>query len=90
MYTKTQVEELIKRIIFKDSFGDVHHEAHKVAKELEMDISVGDKEFQKIRQQIIEEYGYTADEMDDESIEGSVNLEARAEFAFKYGFDYEG
>lgn len=89
MYTKEQVEEIIKRIIFKDSFGDVHCEAQKVAKELKLDIVVGDKEFQKIRQDLIEEYGYSQDEMDEEGIEGELNLEARSEFRYKYGFEYE-
>lgn len=36
LLTKDEVEKLISRIIHQDSFGDVHHEANKVAKEYNM------------------------------------------------------
>ena len=54
MYSKEQIEEIIKRIIHKDSFGDVHKEANKVSQELGLNISVGEKEFDQIKKSIID------------------------------------
>lgn len=42
VYTKEEVENIVKRIINQDSFGDVHHEAAKVAKELDMSFMVAE------------------------------------------------
>lgn len=38
-YTHKEVENLIKRIINQDSFGDIHHEAGKVQREYNMNFT---------------------------------------------------
>lgn len=88
-FSKEFVENLIKEIIHQDSFGDIHFKANEICHELGLNITPGDKEFQKIRQELIEEYGLTDDDMNDESVEGDLNMEAREEFRHKYGFDYD-
>ena len=89
MYTKEQVEDIIKRIINKDSIGDIHVEALKLAKELELNIRVGKREFERIKAEVIKEYGYTEEDLKEDGMTAMIDMETRAEFKYKYNFEYE-
>lgn len=90
IYTKEFIENLIKDIIYKDSYGDVHYAAKQYASKLGMNFTPGDKEFLELKQIEMDRYGYTDEDMDDDSIEDEINRSTKYEFRKKYNMDYEG
>lgn len=48
MFTKSEVEKMIKRIIKQDSLGDVAWEANKVASEYNLNISLSEPDDEEL------------------------------------------